>query len=158
MAKRKIRKIDTKTEQPIKIKAVEKKVLPGILSKRIVNNANSPYSYLLFCLEILMEKYVLDYDEVLIFLYLHELGLFELKIKILERKINLGIYLRLGYICENYSHRKQKLYKLTDKGIGVITEFYKIMNNRDSFISANRKTEIALKSKVKAVLGDYFQE
>lgn len=158
MGNNRIKKIDVVNEIPVTIVPVKNKETDIAFNQKVivVENVNSSYGYILLCLEILMEEHLLDYEEVLLFLYLQELGLFELKIKLRERNMDLSMYLRMGYLQENYSHKKSRLFNLSDKGLCVVNDFIKIINNRDSFISENRKTEIKLDNKVKSVLGDYF--
>jgi len=160
MGNNRIRKIDSVNEIPETIVPVKNKETDIAFNQKVivVENVNSSYGYILLCLEILMEEHLLDYEEVLLFLYLQELGLFELKIKVRERNMDLSMYLRMGYIQENYSHKKNRLFNLSDKSLCVVNDFIKIINNRDSFISENRKTEITLDNKVKSVLGNYFDK
>lgn len=160
MGNNNISKIDIDNEIPIEITNINNNDGKLVFKQKsvIVENENSSFGYIFFCLEILMEKYLLDYEEVLLLLYLNELVLFDRKIKVIERIVDLGIYLRMGYIKENYSYKKKKLYNLSDKGLDVVNDFLKTINNRDSLILENRKTEIALESKVKSVLGDYFNK
>lgn len=160
MGNNRIKKIDSVNEIPVTIVPVKNKETDIAFNQKVivVENANSSYGYILLCLEILMEEHLLEYEEVLLFLYLQELGLFELKIKLRERNMDLSMYLRMGYLQENYSHKKNRLFNLSEKGLCVVNDFVKIINNRDSFISENRKTEINLENKVKSVLGNYFDK
>lgn len=160
MVKRKIKKVDVRIEKSIKIKDVKKVGLTKELlfskKKIVVESDNLKTAYTLFCLQSLSSKYHLDYDWLLILIYLQELSLFGFTIMVLDRRIRLGGFLELDYIKENYSHKNKKLYSLTDKSFKIVGEFYKLLSDNSLFISKNRKAELDLDNKVKSVLGNYF--
>ena len=160
MVKRKIKKVDVRIEKSIKIKDVKKYGLTKELlfskKKIVVESDNLKTAYTLFCLQSLSSKYHLDYDWLLILIYLQELSLFGFTIMVLDRRIRLSGFLELDYIKENYSHKNKKLYSLTDKSFNIVKEFYELLSDNSLFISKNRKAELDLDNKVKSVLGNYF--
>ena len=160
MAKQRIKKIDIDNEESIEIKKVVKNSLTNEVifdkKKLIVESDNLNTAYTIFSLQNLTDKYSLDYDRLLIILYLKELNLFSLRIKVLDRSILLRSFIPSGFIVEDYSNNNKKLFKLTDKSIRIVKEFYDSLSNNSSFLSKNREAELDVDSKVKSVLGDYF--
>ncbi len=158
--KGRISKIDTETEKSIEIENVDKHCLTNEVlfnkKKIVVESDNLKTAYTLFCLQSLSSKYHLDYDWLLILIYLQELSLFGFTIFVLDRRIRLTGFLELDYIKENYSHRDKKLYSLTDKSFKIVGEFYELLSDNSLFISKNRKAELDIDNKVKSVLGNYF--
>ena len=160
MIRGKIKQVDTEVEESIEIRNVEKKSLTNEIlfdkKKLIIESDNLKTAYTLFCLQSLSSKYHLNYDWLLILIYLQELSLFKFTIFVLDRRIRLDGFLKLDYIKENYSHKNKKLYSLTDKSFKIVGEFYELLSDNSLFISKNRKAELDLDNKVKSVLGNYF--
>lgn len=160
MAKMQIRKIDTNREKSLNIRSVKKDSLTSevLFDKKtlVVESDKLNTAYTIFSLQRLTNKYGLDYDWLLVIIYLKELNIFEFTIMVLDRKIKLDYLFRAEYIVEDYSNNNKKLFKLTDKSIRIVKEFYNLLSNTSLFISENRKTELDVESKVKSVLGNYF--
>jgi hypothetical protein len=156
----KIRKIDTKREKSLNIRSVKKVSLTSevLFDKKtlVVESDKLNTAYTIFSLQKLTVKYGLDYDWLLVLIYLKELNLFEFTVMVIDRKIKLDYLLIAEYIVEDYSNNNTKLFKLTDKSISIVKEFYNSLSNTSLFISKNRKTELDVESKVKSVLGNYF--
>jgi len=155
-----IREINTNSEKEINIKKIQKNALTNEVlfdkKKIVVESDNLKTSYTIFCLQSLNAKYNLSYDNLLILIYLQELSLFEIKITILNRRIKLDSFIFSEHIIEDYSNNNKKLYKLTDKSIRIVKEFYELLSNNSYFLSKNRQTELDLDNKVKSVLGNFF--
>lgn len=160
MQKVKLKNVDVNKEKSLHIKVVRKKALTSevLFQKKnvVVESDNLEMAYTIFSLQALSDKYKLSYDSLLVLLYLQELSLFSMKIRIFNRSIKLNNLFHLGYIKEDYSNNNKKLFKLTEKAIPVVKEFYYLLSNSSSFISSNRKTDLDLNNKVKSTLGDYF--
>jgi hypothetical protein len=157
MAKQKIRTIDTKKERPHQIKSLKKKVATFKQPEIIVDRKGFDHSYMIFFLEHMFNKYLLEYQEVLTLLYLQYLGLFEKRIEILERKINLSDLIKMNYVRQEYVVNKKKLYCLTDKSLEIVKEFSNVMNNKSNYYDANRNVDTTVNNKIKSTLSSYFQ-
>lgn len=162
MHKVKLKKVDVNKEKSLHIKVVRKKVLTSevLFQKKnvVVESDNLEMAYTIFALQALSEKYKLSYDSLLVLLYLQELSLFAMKIRIFNRLFKLDNLFHLGYIKEDYSNNNKKLFRLTEKAIPVVKEFYDLLLNSSSFISSNRQTDLDLNNKVKSTLGNYFSD
>lgn len=162
MHKVKLKKVDVNKEKSLHIKVVRKKVLTSevLFQKKnvVVESDNLEMAYTIFALQALSDKYKLSYDSLLVLLYLQELSLFAMKIRIFNRLFKLDNLFHLGYIKEDYSNNNKKLFRLTEKAIPVVKEFYDLLLNSSSFISSNRQTDLDLNNKVKSTLGNYFSD
>ncbi len=158
----KIKTIDVSTEIPIDIKFLKKKSLSNTVlfeqKEIIVESSKISSLYTIFSLEYISEKFLLTYEEILIMLYLYELGLFKLKITIINESFNVSNFIGLGYIVEDYSYKKTKLYKLSEKGINIVAEYLYHSKNNDTYISCNRQIGVDLDSKVKSTLSNYLKD
>ena len=158
----KIKLIDISKEKPVKIGNIKKESLSEtelFKQKEIIVNTDklSPL-YTIFYLEELSEKYLLTYEEILTMLYLYELGLFKLTVKVIHANIYVSNYLKLGYIVKDFKHKRIQLYKLSDKGFNVVNDFFKLSENRNSYLSYNRQTGVDTEGKLKSTLSNYFKK
>ena len=153
--------IDTKKEKPLEITGVLNRC--AIRASKIFKKAkisigsqNIKSSYLIFHLENISVKENISYEKILIILYLHELGLFTLGINISGRNFYLKDIMNLGYIVQDYTHKGNKLFKLTQIGIDVVNDFNKRLKDNSSLIAKNRETDVDLDSQVKSALDSYY--
>ncbi len=153
--------IDTKKEKPLEITGVLHRC--AIRASKIFKKAkisigsqNIKSSYLIFHLEDISVKEAISYEKILMILYLHELGLFTLRINISGREFYLIEIMNLGYIVQDYSHKGNKLYKLTKEGIDIVNDFNDRLKDNSPLIAKNRETDADLDRQVKSALDDYF--
>lgn len=148
-----LKKINLEKEVVLPNKADKESVF---IKDNIIEANKISTSYSLFALEVLSDKYYIEYEDILVILYLYELGLFELKINVLQKKINLKHLLSNDFIVMDYNCQGKELYKLTKKSFSIVKEFNELINNVGSFLTHNRKAELDLKNKVTSVLDSYF--
>jgi len=115
-------------------------------------------SYLIFGIYDTAEKYDIKPDWVIMLLYLHELELFNLEIRVLGKLHRIGEYKNHGLIKPNYSNNGKRLYCLSQKGLKVIEYLYSCLDDNSKYILKNRQTDVDLDSKVKGVLSNYFND
>lgn len=138
------------------LKHGEKKIL---FKKEVVyvDGGENKSAFLIFVLLDTARKFNLIIEDVLLFLYLEELGLFNKQINVSGNAYRLGNYLELGWICEDYLHNEKKLHKLSKKGNEVVAFFYKRLDDNTDLVSKNRSTETNLDNRVDSALDDYFR-
>lgn len=157
----KVRKRNLETSEVIKVDLdIERKpISKDIISESIktVDTDVTGISFILFHLEFISSKYDISYEYVIILLYLYDLKIFTMTIEVHERQIALYQYVVNDLITDDYSVNNNKLYKLTDKGNGIVEEFRKVMKNDKSVMLKNRNTDIDLDSKAKSVLSSFFK-
>ena len=114
--------------------------------------------YMIVHLERMKVEFGVSYEEMLTLLYLKELGVFRLRIYVLDKWISLTKFEESGIITQDYYHRSKTLFKLTDKGNTIIDAFMKYFNTPDAFLLDNRETDIDVASKMKSVLSKIYEE
>jgi len=122
----------------------------------LVESQNLTSSYLIFGLNLVSKKHKISIEEILVCLYLHELGLFSLSVVVLHRWYKLAQYINKGLITEDYIVGRKTLYKLTKKGNDVVVDFNNTLGDNTGDISKNRETDMGLDNEVKSALADYF--
>lgn len=156
----KMKIIDIKSENEVKVSVVRKKnLIKDIIDKEtviVVESKKSKYSYMIFAFQKIQEKYGINYDTIIVVMYLNELDLFSNKITIENRVITLTDYVRLGLVVKEHKVSGKNLYKLTERSKEILSEFNDLVKNSSQFISENRTTEIGVDSKVSDVLSKYF--
>ena len=155
-----IKSFDASMEKPLEIKGLKKNGLSNnkmFKQKEVLfNGVSLEMSYTILALQKISEKHNINYDKILTLLYLQELGLFRLTVKVVSRTVLIKDFIRMGYVQEDYSKKRIVLHKLSDLGLGLVQEFYKTLENHDEFISCNRETEIKLDKKIRSTLSGYF--
>ena len=127
------------------------------VENNIVVESLGGFQYMIFCYQEIYNMYGLSAEEVLIILYLKDLWLFGLQINVVSRKYQLGSFLKRGFIVVDYTYNNKELYRLSDKGNGVINEFNNLLKNSKSYISENRETDLSQESKMNSVLDKFFK-
>ena len=94
------------------------------------------FSYIIFAFEKIKKKYEVEYEMMMMFLYLNELKYFKLEIET-NKHINLKDLLLLKYI-EQYSRIEGiVVFRLSLSALKIIEHFNKILKEK-KFISKNR--------------------
>lgn len=124
----------------------------------VVESSQINFSYLIFSLQKVCQKYGIDYDECIMLMYLQELGLFSIQLKVLKRTVRLGDYLLKELIVEDYSHKNKKLYRLSDVGKDIVKEIYSNVSDNTRYVGENRSTDLGVDTKVTAMLSKYFSK
>lgn len=125
--------------------------------KIVIKAGISPYSYMIFALETIGKNNFIVYEDILLMLYLYELGLFKYTINILGGRYTLRDLLNNEYVARDYSNKSNDLYKLTKKGLSIVNEVNEILSDKNRFISDNRQADLDLESDVSKTLEDYFK-
>jgi len=129
-----------------------------IKAKEVVCTAAlSDFSYTLLVLETLSSSTLLNYDEILAILYLDELVVFGKKIDVPSGWFLLDNIIKMGFAQKDYSFRDKDLYKLSEKGFKVVTDYLQLFNDKEKWINMNRKITMSDDSVVKSVITDYFK-
>ena len=156
-----IKKFNTSQEKPIEIKGLVKngitKEMVFSQSKIVVSDENLKMSYIVFVLQKMSLEYNLSYENILLLVYLKELGLFRLQLDLLDKKPQIGHFENKGFIEQDYSIRGKTLYKLTSEGLCFVQEFYSLMSSPDPFLSFNREVDTGLDKNMKSFLDGYFR-
>tara|TARA_R110000772_G_scaffold35637_7_gene85838 strand:- start:347 stop:832 length:486 start_codon:yes stop_codon:yes gene_type:complete len=156
--KKKINEFDPSGEEVIIISGSKKEALTKEIlfeEKPIVVTANvSEGSYFIFGLLEIENRFGINSEKMILLLYLKELGIFSLQLKILHRTFRIGDFNNL--IEQDFSRRGKTLYRLSMDGIKVIDEFNKIMSDNSKYLLANRHTDLDVDSAVSAKLAGYF--
>lgn len=123
-----------------------------------INSSNTDLCYLIFHLDSLSRDYKININEVLLLVYLYELGVFSGTIEFEGRLVRVIGLERYGFIEIDYSHNGKKLYSLSAKGIMFVKDFSKRISNSEHLIHRNRKAIMDDDSRAKAVISRYFDE
>ena len=151
------------TEEPVYIDLKHKK---NPLNKKrvfnkediIVKSSEVNLSFLIFHFEEIKKRYNIDYQDVMILLYLQELGLFRSSLIVFGLKIDLKELTRVGYVIESFKNKTNVLYKLTDRANEVLFELNLLIKNNNGNIMKNRTTDLSLEAKTKGVLDNYYSK
>lgn len=155
MTSKNVKNFDPNTAVPVKVKRVKKKVKDQQKQEAVAIVSDNPLSYLIFNLQEVSEKYNLSYEKIVMLIYLKELSVFALDIKIVNRKVKLTEYLSSGLITLDYSVKKN-LYKVSDLGSQIISDLQNSIKNSSSFYTQNRQTDIDVDNKIKSALSGLF--
>lgn len=134
--------------------ALTKKVKEGIVqvdNAQVVKSNGMNTSFTIFHLQETANRFGLEYDTILVVIYLQELVYFSWKIKIADRTLILRPHIDLGLVEK---HDSGRLYKLTKFGNQVANFFNQTSNNK--YLEDNRETEVDSDSSVKDVLSGFF--
>jgi hypothetical protein len=126
-----------------------------VSAKEIISNPTlNDYSYTLFVLETISSKMMLNYDEILVILYLNDLVVFGKKIDVPSGWYMLDGIIKRGFADKDYSFKDKDIYRLSEKGINVVDEYLRLFKEKDKWM--NLKTTLSDDSVVKSVIADYF--
>ena len=157
--KKKIKRLDVGEEEVNVVVENKKALTRDILFKeeeKVVEANKYEISFLIFHLIDFEKRHRISQDKLIILLYLRELSLFSIQIKVLNRTIRLGEFLSMKLIEEDYSKRGVKLYKLSLSGILLVDEFNTITRDNSKYLLDNRHTDIDAESSIKASISSYF--
>lgn len=157
--------VNLDNEKPELIKNVGKSAVKPNSSKEIsqrkegvvVESSGLNNRYLLFVLQDVCDFYGIDFEECLVLLYLEELSIFNLHIRLLSRRINLGDYVLKSLIIEDYSHRGKRLYRLSKYGKEIIERIDKGLSDVSKYVGENRSVDSGADINVKSALSSYFK-
>ena len=117
-----------------------KKVKEGIVGKvenvPVVRSNGMNTSFTIFHLQETANRFGLEYDTILLVLYLQEVVYFSWRLEIIDRGVNLRLLVDLGLV-EKY---EGKLYKLTKFGNQVANFFNQTSDNK--YLGVNREVEV----------------
>jgi len=119
--------------------------------------SENDFSFTIFVLEELSGKYLLSYEDILVILYLYEIVVFGRKIDFNGGWYLLGNLIDKGFADKDYSIKEKDLYRLSERGIGLVNDYSKGFGNKDKWINENRKIPISDQSIVSSVISDYFK-
>lgn len=122
----------------------------------IVESTNLDMCYIAHAFQDTCHKYGIDFEECAVLLYIYELGLVNLKLKMTGKEFWLTNYVQKGFLDEDWSHNTKKLYRLSNYGMEIINYISKCMFNKDKYIGKNRITDIDVETRMKSTLTDYF--
>jgi len=114
--------------------------------------------YIIFGIQKVCDDYGIDYEECLMMMYLYELGLFGLQLSIESRRFNLGDYLLKDLICEDYSHKRKKLYRLSKLGNSIVNQILKSISDVSMFSTKNRSCDLEVDLKLKNTISSYLNQ
>jgi hypothetical protein len=126
------RKVDVKITVNKSIEVIEAKEL-------IANFSSNDFSFTIFVLEELSSKYYLNYDEILIILYLYELVLFGRKIDFFGGWHMIGDLIDKGFADKDSSFTNKDLYRLSEKGYSLVSDYSDGFNKKEKWISKCNK-------------------
>ena len=122
----------------------------------IVESSASNFSYMLFGLKSTCDKYAIDYEKCLILMYLEELGIFAIDLKIFSDSKKLTDYSAQGLIISDNMANGKNLYKLSKSGLEIVENIKNVMADESKFINLNRAVDVEADKKIKGALFEYF--
>lgn len=123
----------------------------------LVGLSENRFVYLVFAFQKVCEEYGIDYNECLLLIYLEELGLFPLKIRVCSKTFFIRDYVLKGLVFEDYSHKGKKLYRLSKRALEILKRLDDLLSDDSRFVGMNRNTETHPKIKMKDALSNYFR-
>ncbi len=114
--------------------------------------------YLIHHVDYFSNEYDMNHLDVLMVIYLYELGIFSRDIEVGENNIRLDRLSRLGLVEDDFSINGKKLMSLSATGIMMVRKISKRIMDNDKYISINRKTIIDDDSRARAVINKYLKE
>lgn len=122
----------------------------------VVKSMGTHTSFTIFHLQETANKFGLEYDDILVVLYLQELVFFKTGIKVLDRGIALSVYIRLGLVEEEMKYDRKGYYKLSKLG-NEVANFFNQASNNDKYLNSNREVEVDdIDFNVKSALSGFF--
>jgi hypothetical protein len=135
------------------------KSIEVIEAKQLVTNfSGNDFSFTIFVLEELSSKYYLNYDEILIILYLYELGLFGKKVDFFNGWYMLEDLIQKGFADKDSSFTNRDFYRLSEKGYSLVSDYSDAFKKKEKWVSLNRKIPLTNNSEVKSIINDYFSK
>lgn len=121
-----------------------------------IESSNINICYLIFHFQKIKKDLKLTFEQILILIYLYELGLFSRYVDI-DNKFKKDIleFKDLGFVKEQFVGDK-RYYSLSDNGLYLIRDLFNDINNSSKHKGKNRKAELDLENKVDIVLNNYF--
>lgn len=125
----------------------------------IIDSSSINICFLIFSMNEFLIEHQLNHEELLIILYLFELGLFPTYIDINRGpKYSLNSFIKKGLVeVEGNIENKKNLHRLSDIGLELVKNvFYKLEKYND-FIGFNREVLMDLDSRSTDILNKYFK-
>ncbi|WP_439132515.1 hypothetical protein [Polaribacter sp.] len=123
----------------------------------MISSSNLELCFLIFSVNEMLDKYKLTHEEVLIILYLYELGLFTIYVDINRgTEYSLNPFLKKGLIEQDYSNNDKKLFKLSDIGVDLVKNIFYNLENSEVFKNRNREISLELESKAVNLINKYI--
>jgi hypothetical protein len=113
-------------------------------------------SGLLLNLQRTGNRFGVDFHNILMLLYLDELGSFPYKLEIMGHKTSLIYFASYNFIQEDFAYNGGRYWKVTKYGKEIVDFFYSTINKNDSFIKDNRAEQLDAEGSVKVALDGYF--
>ena len=122
----------------------------------LINSSNLNICFLIFSMNEVIDKYQLEHKDILILMYLFELGLFSIYIDInTESKFSLNDYLKKGLIEEDFTNENKRLFRLSDAGIKLVRDVFYELEKSEVFKGRNREVDLDVESKAINFINSY---
>jgi hypothetical protein len=146
-------------KRKVEVQISVNKVVEVIEAKELITNFSSnDFSFTIFVLEELSLKYYLNYDEILIILYLYELVLFGRKVDFFGGWYMIGDLIDKGFADKDSSVTDKDLYRLSEKGYSLVSDYSDGFKKKEKWINENRKIPLTDNSEIKSVINNYFNK
>ena len=146
-------------KRKVEVQISVNKVVEVIEAKELITNFSSnDFSFTIFVLEELSLKYYLNYDEILIILYLYELVLFGRKVDFFGGWYMIGDLIDKGFADKDSSVTDKDLYRLSEKGYSLVSDYSDGFKKKEKWVFLNRKIPLTDNSEVKSVINNYFNK
>lgn len=125
----------------------------------VIDSSKLNICFLIFSMNEFLIKHQLNHEELLIILYLFELGLFPLLINLNRGSdYRLQSFLKKGLIeKEENVDNKKNLHRLSDVGLNLVKDVFYQLEKSDDFIGFNREILMDLDSRSTDILNKYFK-
>lgn len=157
-----IKPFNTDGKKPVKIVGSLKKDLSYVNKFRLgdikVPSTKIELCYLIFKIEKISKEYGIDYKDVLMVLYLYELGLFKAVVNIEGKTYMLKNLKQKKIIKNNNSNRGKMMYSLDTKGFEIVRNLLSSLDFDSSIEDDNRVTLLENEDEMDKLLEGYFRQ
>jgi hypothetical protein len=156
MIKGKIKNFDPDKEEAVNVTSDKKDFLSKKELFKNEDNEIKKHLFTVFHIEYLCEKYGVTQHNILLLLYLKELGVFGYTIDVLGKSYGIKDLILIGCVSLFFERKGMKsLYKITSFGNEIIDDYLKSFEKTERFVS-DEKLKKDSNVYLKSVLENYF--
>lgn len=122
-----------------------------------IDSSKIELCYLILHVDSASKKHGITHSDVLMLLYLYELGVFSSVIELENGGFSLTKLYKKGFLDEDYPINGKKLMSLSAYGVVLVTNLLKSFNDSDKYVDINRKAIMDDDSRATSVIGKYLE-
>ncbi|QQV91487.1 hypothetical protein M1M25_gp053 [Tenacibaculum phage Gundel_1] len=122
-----------------------------------IDSSKIDLCYLILHVDLSSKKNNISHSDVLMLLYLYELGMFSTIIELESGGFSLSKLYKKGFLEDDYSMNGKKLISLSASGVLLVINLLKSFTDSDKYVGVNRKAIMDDDSRATSVIDRYLE-